>query len=605
MKIKKNVYTFLFTILIGFIMFFFVTSCSEDDDSKNLDYGTISGIVTDEVGNPIEGVSVSVSGVEQTITTANDGSFVIDNVSIESHSVKFSKKSWESVSVTVTAKHFDKDRQAIIANTFMREAASKIIGKVYDSRNGNQPFAGVTVSVSPTKMVETASDGTFMIEDVRSIDHTITFSKEGYTPIIKKITENSFDNKIATVEDVYMGRVELLRGLTADDLALADKWYYNEYRGGRNGDAYPHWDWSTDYMSTLSFMGQWEEQNEGTTLQIRNSESQRNNPADLEIFDSYTYGSKSITADNKILSLRVRTHSTSDDAPAYFGVQVVDLSMEQPYAVKIGQVNTLNSGDYKDFHYDLSAYVGKEIVIAVGIYRQETGNYYKQLVLRAIRFADRNVVGWNWLPGTEIIPEWKLTQETVRSTMVNPKKIFTGISPISGNRDNYVDAYRSWRDVSHIASEWTLVPLKKDPEVFPSEGYIIKTRHDSEVSSIRPEAYLYSKFAIAAGNNKMTLKARNFSSNYTYFKLTVIKEDGTFYHIAPSSNTANDAQAANDGCWKFRHEDGGAGNPNAYASFVYDLSQFNGENVVIALGVYNCEPHSGENKLAIYNVNLQ
>ena len=34
------------------------------------------------------------------------------------------------------------------------------------------------------------------------------------------------------------------------------------------------------------FKGAWQEQNEGTTLQIRNSGDDRNNPADMDVFDS-------------------------------------------------------------------------------------------------------------------------------------------------------------------------------------------------------------------------------------------------------------------------------------------------------------------------------
>jgi hypothetical protein len=401
-----------------------------------------------------------------------------------------------------------------------------------------------------------------------------------------------------------MGSQELLRGLTADDLAAAEKWYYNEYRGGRNADAYPHWDWACNYMSTLDFRGAWEEQNEGTTLQIRNGESERANPADLNVFDSFVYGSKLITADNKILSLRIRTHSADEASPAHFGVQVIDLSAPEPSAVKIGENKTYGSGDYADFEFDLSNYVGKEVIIAVGIYRQATGDYWKQLVLRAIRFADRKVTNWDWLPGTEVIPGWKLTQETARSTMPHTKNSFTGISPVSGNRDNYVDAYRAWRNVAHVAAEWSFVPLKKDPEVFPSEGYLIKTRNTTDVSTIVPEAYLYSNFSIASGSNQLTLSTRNFGSNYTYFKLTAIEDNGTVTHVAPQSNTAQEASAAADGCWKFKHGDGGAGNPEGYASFVYDLSQFNGKNVTLALGVYNGEANSGENKLVLHKIDL-
>lgn len=608
MKSVKNLRAFLLAALLGTVVSLAITSCSDDnEDSTSYMQGTVSGTVTDEVGNPIEGAKVVVSEINDTVTTDNDGFFSVSNVTVKSHSITVSRKGRETISTTITAQSFTKEGNTATVSVVMLDASSQIVGVVYDAKNNNVPFAGVTVSINDSKKVVTDSDGRFVLEDVRTDDYTVSFAKEGYTTISKKITKASFSesDKISTMESIFMGRVELLRGLTADDLANADKWYYNEYRGGRNGDAYPHWDWSTDYMSTFSFVGQWEEQNEGTTLQIRNGKVEQSNPADLETFDSYTYGSKLITEDNKIMSLRVRTHSASNDAPTYFGVQVVDLSQNDPVAVKIGNTNTLHSEDYRDFEYDLSAYVGKEVVIAIGVYRQSEGDYYKQLVLRAIRFANQKVEGWGWLPGAEVVSGWKLTKEMVRSTMPQSHKSFTGISPISGSRDNYAEAYRSWRDVNHITYRWSLMPLKKDPEVFSSEGYIIKTRNDSEISTTVPEAYLYSKFAIASGANTLTLRTRNFSSNDTYFKLSVAEENGAVTHLSPKSFKAQRASAAADGCWKFSHESGGAGDPAGYASFVYDLSQFNGKNVVLVLGVYNCVPNSGENKLAIYKVDLQ
>jgi hypothetical protein len=449
----------------------------------------------------------------------------------------------------------------------------------------------------------TSVDGTYAIENLTVDNYTLTFTKSDYVTLTKQITEADFVGGVVTF-NAAMGSQEILRGLTADDLSTAEKWYYNEYRGGRNADAYPHWDWACNYMSTLDFQGTWEEQNEGTTLQIRNNEDQRSNPADLNVFDSFVYGSKLITEDNKIMSLRLRTHSADAASPAHFGVQVIDLSATQPAAVKVGENKTYGSGDYTDVDFDLSDYVGKEVIIAVGIYRQATGDYWKQLVLRAIRFADKKVVNWDWLPGTEVIPGWKLTQETAASTMPHTKNAFTGLSPVSGNRDSYVGAYRAWRDVAHVAAEWSFVPLKKDPEVFPSEGYILKTRNTPEVSTTVPEAYLYAKFTIAAGSNQLTLTTRNFGTNYTYFKLTAIEDNGTVTHVAPASNTAQEASAADEGCWKFKHGDGGAGNPEGYASFVYDLSQFDGKNVTLAFGVYNGEANSGENKLVFHTIKL-
>lgn len=228
--------------------------------------------------------------------------------------------------------------------------------------------------------------------------------------------------------NVAMGSTELLRGLTKDDLISADKWFFNEYRGGRNADAYPHWDWACNYMCTLDFAGTWEEQNEGTTLQIRNSsDDQRNNPANLEIFDSFVYGSKLITPDNHTMTLSLRTHSASDDAPVYYGVQVVDLSAAEPKATLIGGVKTLNSEPYVNREFDLSAYDGKEVIIAIGIFRQQSGDYWKQLVLRTIRFT-ANSIGddlWSWLPGTPVegLSGWQMTMEMVRSTMPHTKNL--------------------------------------------------------------------------------------------------------------------------------------------------------------------------------------
>ncbi len=591
-------------VLLGVFMLS-LNACDKEDDPTSSS-GTITGTVTDDAGQPLSGVSVTVSGVneeDKSATTAADGKYTIENVSLKIHAVTFSKAGWLTISKSITAGDFDAGNAAT-TNATLVSASAKIIGTITDATNSGAPLAGVTVTVGVAGTVTSGSDGIYAIENLIVDNYTVTFSKPNYITITKPVTPADFIDGIVTL-NVTMGGQEVLRGLTADDLSASGKWYYNEYRGGRNADAYPHWDWACNYMSTLDFWGGWQEQNEGTTLQIRNSDDQRTNPADLNVFDSYVYGSKLITEDNKILSVRLRTHNADAGAPAHFGVQVVDLSAAQPVAVKVGENKTYGSGDYADFEFDLSSYIGKEVVIAIGIYRQATGDYWKQLVLRAIRFADKKVVNWDWLPGNEVVPGWKLTKETARSTMPHTKKSFTGLSPVSGNRDNYVDAYRAWRNVSHVAAEWSFVPLIKDPEVFPSEGYILKTRNTADVSTTVPEAYLYAKFAIAAGSNQLTFTTRNFGSNYTYFKLTAIEDDGTVTHIAPQSNTAQVASAAADGCWKFKHGDGGAGNPEGYASFVYDLSSFNGKNVTLVLGVYNGEANTGENKLVFHTINLK
>ena len=404
-----------------------------------------------------------------------------------------------------------------------------------------------------------------------------------------------------------MGGTEILRGLTLDDLKAAEKWYYNEYRGGRNAESYPHWDWACNYMCTMDFRGDWEEQNEGTTLRIRNNEEERKNPADLEMFDSFVFGSKLITEDNYMMTLQIRTHSADEAAPVYYGVQVVDLTATDPKAEMVGDVRTYASENYTSVPVDLSKYIGKEVIIAIGTFRAQTGDYWKQLVLRRIAFAKEAVEGWGWLPGTSVeeLDGWEMTREMVRSTMPQMKSKFTGLSPVEGNRDNYVDAYRAWREADHICAEWSYMPLSKDPEVFPSEGYLIKTRSGNNVSTTVPESYFYAKFSIASGCDRMTLKTRNFSgTNATFFKVTAIRMDGTVVHLAPASHTAQFAEAAADGCWKFIHQAGGKGDPEAYADFVYDLSQFNGEDVMLTIGVFKGEENGDENKLVLRDITM-
>ena len=545
------------------------SSCSDDDTGgRALSYGKVTGGVTDDLSSPLEGVTVLVDGSGITAapdgpqtTTNSQGVYTLENISIGTHIITFTKADYQTVSVTVVAGKFNEEQVAEVSPK-MEYAAAKIKGKVVDAGKGNTPLEGVTVSISSTQTATTGSDGTFEIGNLPLADYTVTFTKAGYASIAKKVAIADFVDGIAAIE-VRMGGTEILRGLTLDDLKAAEKWYYNEYRGGRNAESYPHWDWACNYMCTMDFRGDWEEQNEGTTLRIRNNEEDRKNPADLEMFDSFVFGSKLITEDNYMMTLQIRTHSADEAAPVYYGVQVVDLTATDPKAEMVGDVRTYASENYTSVPVDLSKYIGKEVIIAIGTFRAQTGDY--------------------WM-----------------------KSKFTGLSPVEGNRDNYVDAYRAWREVDHICAEWSYMPLSKDPEVFPSEGYLIKTRSGNNVSTTVPESYFYAKFSIASGCDRMTLKTRNFSgTNATFFKVTAIRMDGTVVHLAPASHTAQFAEAAADGCWKFIHQAGGKGDPEAYADFVYDLSQFNGEDVMLTIGVFKGEENGDENKLVLRDITME
>ncbi len=607
MEIKKLLSKSTIFLLVCCLSLF-ITSCNDDNNSTDLSSGTVTGIITDDYNSPLEGVVVSAEGSDVSVTTNTNGEFVLPNIVLGKSVITFKKSNYQTISVTVTPKSFSNG--TALVNASMEYAAAKIEGVILDAKNGNAPLAGVTVSIGESQSVTTGIDGKYSIENLPLDAYSLTFAKSGYATITRTVGIDGFIDGIATI-DVTMGGRQILRDKTYDDLQNADHWFFNEYRGGKNAESYPHWDWSTDFMATFDFCGWWEEQNEGTTLQIRNDDANQSNPADLNVFDSYVYGLKHITADNAIMTIQCRTHATSADDPAVWGVQIIDMSDAEPQVVKLGDNRTLDitDGNYSNEVFDLSSYIGKDVIIAVGIYRARTGDYWKQLVLRRIAFCNKSLDGWGWLPGTPINDElsgWALTQEMVRSTMPETKWSFSGVTPGDVNTDNLGDAYHSWRTVSHIGAVWSFVPLHKDAEPFANEGFVMKTNGGgTPVSTIEPQAYFYAKFAIQNGHNHLVLKCRNFSSeDATFFKLTAIDENMNVKHISPSDVAANNWSKAADGCVKFIHENGDTASPDGYATFTFDLSEFNGKNEVLVLGVYKVEDNDGENKLCIYSINV-
>ncbi len=610
-----NVFKALAAAMTFGVLAFSAVSCQDpNEETPKEELGTVRGIVVAEDNTPVADATVKVK--ELTALTAVDGSFEVKDVPVGKHTVTISKEGFADVTTTTIFK----DGVADLGEVMMYISAAVIQGKCINAEGA--PFAGVTVNLNGgAATLTTAEDGTYKFQGLTLQDYTLLFQANDCVDIEKTVTADQFkaeSNYVVELEDVTMGAKEILPGATASMLSMVDVWHYNEYRGGKNADDYPHFDWSSDYMGTFtSWYGWWEEQNEGTTLQIRNSEADGhwNNPADLENFDSYLAGRKMITADNCKLFIKVRTHGADENSPAKWGVMVVDLTSADPKAELIGGIRSYGSDRYTnpDEMFDLTPYIGKEIVIAIGIFRGETGDYWKQVCLRRLAFAAEQPSEWGYLPGTPVAgldAGYKMTMEMVRSTMpVTETSEFSGISSVPradvDGPEMYREAYKVWRKENHFAAWWSCMPVQKDTEPFPSEGYVLKTRGgDAIVSLTNPQTYFYAKFAIASGKNKLTLNARNFSSeNPTYFKMTAILEDGTVKDLEPKA-TANTYEFVS-GAAKFMHEDGNADEPEKYAKFEYDLSEFNGKNVVIALGTFKGEANGDENKLSIHSITLK
>ncbi len=600
MRITKLINRIGLAAIVG-LLSLFASGCSDKDEAMKdviTGQGTLTGYVTDEFDNPLADVTVTDKSSAKSTTTSGDGSYSLSDIALHSEGqiVTFEKTGYEMTAITLVPSKFAKG--VATADVQMTYANAIIKGYIYDARNNNAPFQGVKVSVSASNSSETDARGYYEITGLALRDYTLTIVKEGYPTVTAKIALSDFNDGIAQY-DARIGSTELLRGITVEDLRKAPRWYNNEYKGGRNADAYPMFDWACDYMGSLTtWTGDYEEQNEGSTLRIRNGGDDQKNPADDKNFDSFVYGRKLITADNSKLTIQLRTHQS----PCFWGVQIVDLTKAEPELEYVGNIRTADSGSYYSEFFDLSPWEGKEVVVIVGHYRMETGDYWRQLVLRRLSFSNEYFANevYTWMPGTEIadLPGWHMTESMVRSSMPQDLTHYTGISPVGGNRDNYIDGYRSWAAANHVMAYWTHMPLHKDPEVFANEGYMIKTRGNEQPNTQEPEQYVYAKYSIAPGHNKLKLTTRNFGDNYTFFKLTAITMDCKAHFMAPAENDAADASAAADGCWKFKSGD-------AYCTFTYDLSEFDGQDVMICISVHNGEVNGDENKLTLNAIDIE
>ena len=128
MKQLKKLKVFgLMAMLISMVIM--ASSCSDDDTGgRALSYGK------DDLSSPLEGVTVLVDGSGITAapdgpqtTTNSQGVYTLENISIGTHIITFTKADYQTVSVTVVAGKFNEEQVAEVSPK-MEYAAAKIKG---------------------------------------------------------------------------------------------------------------------------------------------------------------------------------------------------------------------------------------------------------------------------------------------------------------------------------------------------------------------------------------------------------------------------------------------------------------------------------------------
>lgn len=429
-------------------------------------------------------------------------------------------------------------------------------------------------------------EGLTMAEAMAAGDLTVTFVEEGtLVNIYETVNEgalNSSDYADGQAEvSVSLAERDILPGLTLSEMKSATVLSYDFYQGLWAHNVFRNFAKSEGIRS--------QEQNEGDTIQTETTLA----TSETE-FNGYIYARKTITNGNKTMIVSMRTHNTS--IATRFGVMVVDLTTGARELV--GNMLSSTANSYTDQVFDLSAYVGKEVLVSTGIFYTQAcddalpDGEQLQYVIESIRFISA-AADWK----TDSAENWNATVDTIagnllanESVAANSMTYFQGANNDSGN-ENYI--FKTWGAVSKGQDYAGIEPV--------GEGAMIKTRNGSTDTSDN-RAFLYAKFTITEETSYLWLNARRFSgSNHVGSALTVYTADGGTV-VAPDSTNfvmpSGGAYEVESDNW-IKWHDGDSG----YAYLKWDLSSYIGQTVVLAIGVRNIY-NSDEGKMAIQEIHL-
>ncbi len=161
------------------------TALQEAVSALNIVAGNVGGVVTDETGAGIEGVTISIG--ETTTTTNADGSYILNGIALGTSDVTADDDQYVAITESVTVEKEHAGVSKAVHNFVLQEAYTTIQGIV--SAVG-APMAGLTVTLSYGDLEQTTvtnENGEYRFENVPTRDYVIQTAAEGYDAISKKI----------------------------------------------------------------------------------------------------------------------------------------------------------------------------------------------------------------------------------------------------------------------------------------------------------------------------------------------------------------------------------------------------------------------------------
>ena len=557
---------------------------------------TIEGVVSSDMG-PLSGVAVTLG--EESKTTGTAGSYSFE-VAEGEYTLTFAKDGYVTQTKTVNTDDAVSGKVTLNVSLVLSQN-SDAPQTIYVKISIDSTETPLTDEQAEEAVVKLGSDHTFKYDADKDVwklegltiaqaaaagDLTVTFVEEGtlvniYETVNEGVLSGSdYANGQADILISLLER-DILPGLTLSEMKNATVLSYDYYQGLWAHNVFRNFTKSEGIRS--------QEQNEGDTIQtetkLATSETE---------FNGYIYARKTITNEYKTMIVSMRTHNTS--IATKFGVMVVDLTTGARELV--GGILSSTANSYTDQVFDLSKYIGKEVLVSTGIFYTQAcdealpDNEQLQYVIESIRFVSA-AADWK----TDTAENWDATVDTIagnllanKSVAANSMTYFQGANNDSGN-ENYI--FKTWGAVSKGQDYAGIEPV--------SEGAMIKTRNGSTDTSDN-RAFLYAKFTITKETSYLWLNARRFSgSNHVGSALTVYTADGGTV-VAPDSTNfvmpSGGAYEVESDNW-IKWHDGDSG----YAYLKWNLSSYIGQTVVLVIGVRNTY-NSEEGKMAIQEIHL-
>ena len=150
---------------------------------KNLDATSIQGTVTSAItGEPLAGVSIEVTGVNDTILSDNQGAFVVTHIEPGEVTIKANLEGYLSASTTITLAA----SSSLMISIPLSQNQTILEGFV-NNQEAN-PIVSALIFVDGTKMADTNAEGYYQINGLTGGQHNISVEHQAYNSVNGSVT---------------------------------------------------------------------------------------------------------------------------------------------------------------------------------------------------------------------------------------------------------------------------------------------------------------------------------------------------------------------------------------------------------------------------------